>query len=79
MLVCSRYFLGCPRPYLTRAKKANNTEGDLAVSAFIRDISTRDVFVWDTSARDASVWSVSARAASAEGTCIDAKLCGTSC
>ena len=68
MLACSGYFLGCPRPCLTRAREAKIAEGDL-VAGSIRVISARDVSVWGVSGGP-----VSARNASARDICVDAKL-----
>lgn len=67
-LACSKYFLGCPRPHLTKAKEAKIAEGNLA-TYFIGGISAGVPFIWGFFAEDASVG----------GAFVGARLCDTSC
>lgn len=68
MLACSRYFLGCPWPCLTGARKAKVADGDLAM-VFIKVIFTWSISIWDVSKGFISVKDTSAR-----DTCIDIGL-----
>lgn len=49
-MIYSRYFLGCPRPYLIRAKEAKVAKSDLVTDS-IRVIFAGDIFVWNVSKR----------------------------
>ena len=59
ILACSRYFLGCPRPCLTRAREAKVAEGDLTAGP-IGVISARDVSIWGVSGGSVSMGNASA-------------------
>lgn len=63
ILACFEYFLGYPRPRLTKAREAKIAKSDLATSS-----------IGVTLARSASVKGVSMGIASAGGACVDTRL-----
>ena len=70
ILAYSGYFLGCPRPCLTRVREVKIAEDDLAAGS-IGIISAGDVSIWGVFEK-----AVSARSASIESTYIDTGLSG---
>lgn len=59
MLACFRYFLGYPRPCLTRTREVKVAEGDLAMCS-IGGIFAGDISVWGVSVEAVSVGVASA-------------------